>query len=59
MDILKILIGGLGVGCTLTGTVIALVGLYFDILSVAIIGLALIGVGIIIMEFLYKKLFAL
>jgi len=55
MDILNKLIVGLGLGCLLAGTVIALVGLYIRGLELTIVGFAFIAVGIIIMELLHRK----
>ncbi len=55
MDIVKKLIAGLGLGCLLAGTVIALVGLYLKGLELAIIGFVFIAVGIVIMELLHRK----
>ncbi len=55
MDTAKKLIVGLGLGCLLAGTVIALVGLYIRGLELAIIGFVFIAVGIVIMELLHRK----
>jgi uncharacterized membrane protein YiaA len=56
MDIVKKLIAGVGLGCLLAGTVIALVGLYLKGLELAIIGFVFIAVGIVIMELLHRKI---
>ena len=55
MEIVKKLIVGLGLGGLLTGTVIALVGLYLKGLVLAIIGFVFIAVGIVIMELLHRE----
>ncbi len=55
MDTAKKLITGLGLGCLLAGTVIALVGLYIRGLELAIIGFVFIAAGIVIMELLHRK----
>ena len=56
LDLGRKLIVGLGLGCLIIGTVIALVGLYQKGLEVAIVGLVFIAAGIVIMELMYKKL---
>ncbi len=56
IDFPKKLVVGLAIGCILVGTVMALVGLYSDIFNVSITGLVLILVGVLIMEFMRRKI---
>jgi hypothetical protein len=55
IDFVKKLISGLAIVCILVGTVMALVGSYSDIFNVSIIGLVLILVGALTMEFMFRK----
>lgn len=55
IDFIKKLIAGLAIGCILVGTVMALLGAYSDIFNVTLIGLVLILVGALIMEFMQRK----
>ena len=56
IDFPKKLLEGLAIVCILVGTVMALVGLYSDIFNVSITGLVLILVGVLIMEFMRRKI---
>jgi uncharacterized membrane protein YiaA len=56
MDKVKRFVAGLGLVCLLVGTVIALIGLYLKEIVLAITGFSFIAAGIIVMEFLHRKL---
>ena len=55
IDFVKKLIAGLAIVFILAGTGMALVGAYSDIFNVTLIGLVLILVGALIMEFMQRK----
>jgi len=56
IDFPKNMVVGLAIGFILVGTVMAIVGLYSDIFNVSITGLVLILVGVLIMEFMRRKI---
>lgn len=55
IDFFKKLTVGFAIGSVLTGTVVAVVGLYLKIFNVSVIGFFLILISVLIMHILFRK----